>query len=580
MTGAFRRVFLNSAMISHLGMLFLLITSLVLFSLSRQEIPIFLGLASWILGWFLWTFTEYSLNRWLLHRTESSIPFVRSILKYHAQHHNEPENIQYMFIHPLIVGFSGAIFFGLSFLAMGKYALLLTSGFLLGYMGFVILHALKHHYTATGYFVKAFWQNHFLHHRYYPDHGFGVTISLWDFVFKSLPPKHLFNIIEPKMMKVAEPDLAVMEVNDRISEAMFLNVSESIYRHDRSWIPFLKSEIVNIFNPSVNPYFIHGEAKRWILVNESGEVIGRIAAFVNFQKIDQENHRVGCIGFFECVADQPAAFLLFDTAVGWLVENFNVTAVDGPVNFGENDKYWGLLISGFTPPSYGMSYNHPYYRKFFDAYGFTILYKQLTNYLDLQKPLPERFNKIACRIVNNTQYHFRPFSYKETDHFVSDFLTIYNKAWASFNNFQPMSEAVVRKSLAELKPIMEEDFIWFAYADNKPIGLLLSVPDINEILKYCGGEFNTWSKIKFVYYKYQKGFSRMRVVVMGIVPEFQNRGIESALILEAYKAAKKKQHYKHVELSWVGDFNQKMLAIHKAMGAVEDKEHATFRKIL
>jgi ribosomal protein S18 acetylase RimI-like enzyme len=301
---------------------------------------------------------------------------------------------------------------------------------------------------------------------------------------------------------------------------------------------------------------------------------------VNFEKMQDGNHRVGCIGFFECIADQSAAFMLFDTAINWLVDNHQITAVDGPVNFGENDKYWGLLISGFTSPSYGMNYNHPFYRKFFETYGFKVQYLQLTNYIDLAAPLPERFTKIAERVINNKHYEFKPFRYKETDHFVDDFLSIYNHAWESFKGFQPMTKAVVRRSLTELKPIMEEDLIWFAYADSKPVGLLLSIPDANEILKYCSGMSDMTDKMKFLVRKYFTRFSRIRVVVMGIVPEFQNRGVESGLILQAYKAAKRKKHYKHVELSWVGDFNQKMIAIHKAMGAVEDKQHATFRKSL
>ncbi|HEX8041513.1 MAG TPA: GNAT family N-acetyltransferase, partial [Chryseosolibacter sp.] len=135
-------------------------------------------------------------------------------------------------------------------------------------------------------------------------------------------------------------------------------------------------------------------------------------------------------------------------------------------------------------------------------------------------------------------------------------------------------------ALAEMNAIMDEDFIWFAYAGDRPVGCLFALPDANEILRDAGDPSHVAGKLKFIFYKHLRGFSRVRVVAMGVVPDFQNRGLESALIMKAYEAGKKKSRYKHVELSWVGDFNDKMLAIHRAMGATQDKQHATFRKVL
>src|SRR5690606_7768029 len=154
----------------------------------------------------------------------------------------------------------------------------------------------------------------------------------------------------------------------------------------------------------------------------SGEVLGRIAAFINFKKMYDENKKIGCIGFFECIDNREAAFLLFDTATQWLVEYYQVSAIDGPVNFGENDKYWGLLVKGFTPPSYGMNYNPPYYQDLFESYGFKIQYRQLTTRIDLGKPFPERVNRIARRVIANSKYTFKPFRYAEQEKFIKDFV--------------------------------------------------------------------------------------------------------------------------------------------------------------
>lgn len=371
----------------------------------------------------------------------------------------------------------------------------------------------------------------------------------------------------------------MIEVSGTALERDFIRVPDIIYHNDPNWIPPIDSEIAGIFNPAVNPYFRHGEAKRWIALNISGKPLGRIAAFVNYDKIEEGSLRVGGIGFFESVNDNQTAAMLFDTAIGWLVGAHGVTAVDGPINFGENDKYWGLLIRGFTRASYGMNYNPPYYQALFSNYGFKIQYRQFTNYLSLSDPLPERFARIAERVIRQERYTFKPFRYRYRDTFIRDFVTIYNQAWATFSNFRPMDEAVLRRSLKEMRPVMVEDFIWFAYVDGKPAGLLVGVPDVNDVLRYSGSKFDGWGKLKFLFYKYYKGFHSARVVIMGIVPEYQRHGLESGLVYHAFQEGKKRPHYRHVQLAWVGDFNDKMIAIHKAMGAVEDKQHATMRKM-
>lgn len=578
-SGAPVRIFSHRVMICYTILLFVFMVCLMVLSLTRLEL--YYRLTAWMAGWFLWTLAEYLFNRWLLHLPESRFFFISIINRYHARHHVDPEDIRYSFMHPLMILVSTVVFFVLAFITLGKSALPLTSGLLFGYLLFILLHVSQHHYEAPSVrFLKGLWQNHFLHHHGYPDKAFGVSTTVWDYLFNSLPPRHLFFTVNPAVLQSGNPVLNAIEVGDKRSEEMFLDVPEAFFHRDPNWIPAIRSEISSIFNSLINPYLKHGDARRWIVVNKSGEVLGRIAAFINFKKMYDEDKKVGCIGFFECVNNREAAFLLFDTAIQWLVERYQVVAVDGPVNFGENDKYWGLLIKGFTPASYGMNYNPPYYQNFFETYGFKIQYKQLTSYVDLQKPLPERFNKIAEKVIGNKQYSFKPFRYRERESFINDFVLVYNQAWASFKNFHPMDVEVVRKSLDEMKPIMDENIIWFVYADNKAAGLLLAVPDVNEILKYAGGRFNWWGKCKLMFYKHWKGFSCLRVIVMGVVPDFQQRGLESGMIVHAYKEAMKNHHYKHVQLAWVGDFNDKMIAIHKAMGAAEDKQHATFRKVL
>lgn len=352
----------------------------------------------------------------------------------------------------------------------------------------------------------------------------------------------------------------------------------TLYRNDPDWICPLDEDIKAVFDPSRNSFFGHGEARRWILKNSDHTVIGRIAAFINREKAYKNPQPTGGIGFFECVPQKEAAFLLFDTAREWLRQK-GMKAMDGPVNFGENDKYWGLLVEGFKPPSLGMNYNPPYYVDFFESYGFGKLYDQLTNFLDATIPLPDRFTRISDWVMKKPGYSFEHFSKKTKEKYFSDFREIYNDAWSGFENFTEIEMATIRESFRQMQPIMDEKIIWFAYSSGEPVAFVLCLPDVNQVLKHVNGKLDLRGKLRFAWYRKRKPVERLRIIIMGCKKKFQNHGIESALIRCLQKEVLPRNTIKGVELAWVGDFNQKMLALHEATGARKDKVHRTYRYV-
>ena len=369
--------------------------------------------------------------------------------------------------------------------------------------------------------------------------------------------------------------MRIVEVDSEEAGQEFIHVAHRVYKNDPNWISPLHDDIAAIFDPSRNVSFQQGVCKRWILNDNKDEAVGRIAAFVNRAK---PGHSIptGGIGFFECINNTEAAFLLFDTAKNWLAQQ-GMKAMDGPVNFGENDRYWGLLVEGFKPPSLGMNYNPPYYEKFFTAYGFQKLYDQFTNTLDPHVPLPERFTKIADRVMSKPEYSFQHFAKSRREHFFHDFQEVYNDAWESFENFTPLKIETIRESFRQLKPIIDEKLMWFAYYGEEPIAFVICLPDANQILKHVKGKMNLVGKLKFLWYRYVQKVTRLRIIIMGSKKKFQNHGIESALIRCLQLEVLPRTAVKTVELAWVGDFNPKMIAIHKATGATLDKVHRTYR---
>jgi hypothetical protein len=143
--------------------------------------------------------------------------------------------------------------------------------------------------------------------------------------------------------------MQVISISNSSLKKDFLDTPKLLYKNDKNWICPLDSEVENVFNPEKNTFFAHGKCTRWVLKDDAGMLIGRVAAFINEKKAYHYDQPTGGMGFFECIDDEKAAFLLFDTAKAWLIEN-GMKAMDGPINFGENDTFWGLLVEGFTPP--------------------------------------------------------------------------------------------------------------------------------------------------------------------------------------------------------------------------------------
>jgi hypothetical protein len=370
--------------------------------------------------------------------------------------------------------------------------------------------------------------------------------------------------------------MQLIEVTTAEHKREFLELPSFIYKDNPYWVRPLDSMIENVFNPNTNHFHSHGKCIRWILQDNNGKTIGRVAAFINDKKVYATPVPTGGMGFFECINDQQAANRLFDACKQWLADN-GMHSMLGNINFGENDNWWGLLIEGFEKkPSFGMNYHLPYYQELFNHYGFVKEYEQITNSLVLATPFPERFTKIAKWVMNKPGYTFEPFSYAKLNKFACDFLEIYNDGWKDFEGFTPLTMETVMERLREMKPIADPKLIWFAYVNGEPASFIVIIPDANEFIYNINGKLNFIGKIKFAINRWRKA-KRMRAIIMGTKSNYRKLGLESCLFIKLKEYVIPMNQYEELELSWVGDFNDQMISIHHATGATFSKRHATLR---
>ncbi len=373
--------------------------------------------------------------------------------------------------------------------------------------------------------------------------------------------------------------MILIEVNDKRSAKDFLLFPVELFKKESHWIRPLDKDINNVFDKKLNKNFRNGELIRWILKNDNDIVIGRVAAFINKKTVKKDNDQpTGGMGFFECNDDKKAAFILFDACKNWLEER-GMEALDGPINFGDRNQWWGLLVKGFKmDPNYQCNYQFPYYQALFEAYGFKTYFEQITFSRSVMDPLNSRLIEKAERVFKNPKYSFRHMNLKEIDKYTEYFHEIYNAAWVGIKGVPSLSLAMAKHLMKQMKPIIDEKIMWFGFYEEKPIAFYIMLPEVNQIFKYVNGKMDLIGKLKFAWHTWRKTNKKMVGMIFGIVPDHQGKGIEAAIVEIVRRTVQGDyQRYEDFEMNWIGDFNLRMIHLAEQVGGERAKIHKTYR---
>jgi GNAT superfamily N-acetyltransferase len=237
-----------------------------------------------------------------------------------------------------------------------------------------------------------------------------------------------------------------------------------------------------------------------------------------------------------------------------------------------------LLIDGYDlEPNYGMFWHPPYYRQLFEQYGFQLYFKQYTCYRTTAAPLHPSFAKRAEEHAG--AYRFAHGRKQDAEKLAQDFFKVYNLAWARHSGVKPMTLKQARNIVQEMKPVLDERLLWFAYHGDEPVAFFISLPELNQIFKHVGRRLNLWGKLRFVLAKrrfMRRPDKKLFGIIYGVVPEHQGKGVDAAMLVYARQAFID-AGYADIEMNWIGDFNPRMLVTTRSIGATILKSHATYR---
>ena len=369
--------------------------------------------------------------------------------------------------------------------------------------------------------------------------------------------------------------MKLIEINteDRQQVSLFLKLPFRLYSNVPQWVPPLEQDARQVLNRKRNPYFQHGEAAFYLLLNHQGEPTGRLAVLDN-QKYNQFNQeKTAFFYLFECEDDQKSASLLFEAAFNWARAR-GLTSIIGPKGFTVFDGQ-GLLVRGFEHrPAFGLPYHLPYYARLIEAVGFTPSSELASGYIDRNTQFPEKIHLMADLLKTRRGYRVAPFaSRKDLRLLVPKLADLYNGALVETSGNSPITEEEARN--------LGNQMIWFAdpklikviYKDEQPIGFLLAYPDISAAIQRTHGRVFPFGWLHLLLER--KRTKWININGAGMVAGHRGVGGTALLFSEMCKSIESSQ-YAYADVVQIGTKNDKMMRELRDLGIDFYKLHRIY----
>jgi hypothetical protein len=380
---------------------------------------------------------------------------------------------------------------------------------------------------------------------------------------------------------VTNDDLTIRQVKSAADRKTFVELAYRLNASDPHWIPPLKNEVHGLITPGKNPWFEHAEAALF-LAERSGTAVGRISAQVDHLVVQHMGAGTGQWGMFEA-EDQDTASALIDRAEQWLRAK-GMTRSLGPFSLSIWDEP-GLLVRGFDQsPTVMMGHNSPAYQGWVEAAGYTKIKDLQTWELDIARPMPAIVQRIVESGERNPRIRIRDVDKKKFDQEAALILHILNDAWSDNWGFIPLTDSEIAYAGKKLKPIVFEDLIKVAEVDGEPVAFMMTLPDLNELMRDLDGKLFPFGWAKLLWRLRKPKVHTLRVALMGVVKELQTTRLASqlAFMLIEYSRRPAPTNYGATrgEIGWILEDNKGMISIAEAIDSHINRIYRIYEKAL
>jgi hypothetical protein len=372
--------------------------------------------------------------------------------------------------------------------------------------------------------------------------------------------------------------LTVLPVRTSKDVDNFVRVPWRVYANDPAWVPPLLVERKGSLAPT-EPFFRHAQWQGFIAWR-GGEAVGRISAQIDQLYLQRYPDRSGCFGMLDAIDDAAVFAALFAAAEGWLREKGMERSV-GPFNLGINQEV-GLLVEGYeTPPYFLMGHARPYFHDHVRALGYHGTQDMLAYLLPTRYQDDPRIAKLRQRLARKVS--IRTLDRRRKHGELEVLRDIFNDAWSENWGFVPFTREEFAAIGSLLLVLLPKDFVLIAEVAGKPVGFIVLVPNLNEVIGDLNGRLFPFGWAKLLWRLKVKFPTTARVPLMGVRKQLHNTplgpGIATMLIEELGQSAGRAGVHTN-ELSWILDTNEGMRGIIERIGGKISKRYRMYEKAL
>jgi len=376
-------------------------------------------------------------------------------------------------------------------------------------------------------------------------------------------------------------NVTVRPVETRKDKKAFVDFAWDVYRNDPAWVPPLKDEVHGLITPGKNPWFEHAKAKFW-LAERGGKAVGRISAQVDELVQQHMEAGTGQWGMLEAL-DGEAAAALIATAEHWLGEQ-GMTRALGPISLSIWDEP-GLEIEGFDqPPTAMMGHHRPEYRAWIEAAGYEKAKDLLTYEVDIAHWDDPKINRLIAAGERNGHIRIRMVDKRKFNEEARIILNLLNDAWSNNWGYVPLTESEIAYAGKKLKPIIYDELVRIAEYDGEPVAFMITLPDINELIKDLNGELFPFNWMKLLWRLRKPRTRRARVPLMGVAKKLHHSRLASMLAFMLIEFTRRdcvgKFGIGTGEFGWILEDNKGMLSIAELPGAHVNHRYRIYQKPL
>jgi len=366
----------------------------------------------------------------------------------------------------------------------------------------------------------------------------------------------------------------IRPVETRRDLLRFLTLPERIYRGNPAWVPPLLMERQEFFDRTKNPFFKYAEVQLF-LAERRGEPVGRISAQISHMHNQYHQERTAFFGFFETIEDDDVAEALLQTAVQWARAR-QMDRLRGPMNFTTNHEV-GLLINAFDrPPVIMMTYNPEYYVRLIERFGFGKAMDLYAYHTTDKNPTPERVVRVMARAKRRSGCTIRAIDFSNFSREIAAIKEVYNGAWAKNWGFVPLAGDEFDFIAKDMKKIADPELILIAEDHGRAVGFSMALPDFNQVLIRLNGRLLPFGLLKLLWLtKVRRATDGVRVLTMGILPEYRKRGLDNVFYYETFMRGTARG-YRWAELSWILENNTLMNRVSENLGHTRYKTYRIY----